>query len=123
LGGDPSAGQHRAGAGRGEATGCDGERLGPGRRAQLTVATVLDPVTDLRVGEAVRGAGVAEREAVLVGDPLLVDLRVVAGEATHDLAAAVVDADRGAARVVLGDRRGRDQVEGAGPEPVLRARQ
>src|SRR5690606_34845922 len=39
------------------------------------------------------------------------------------LAATVVDADRGAARVVLADRGRGLQVERAGPEPVLRAGQ
>ena len=60
-----------------------------------------------------------EGEAVLVGDPLLVDLGVVAREAAHHLAAAVVDADRRTARVVLGDGRRRDEVEGARAEAVL----
>ena len=65
------------------------------------------------------GLGVAEREAVLVADPLLVDLGVVAGEATHHLAATVVDADRGTAGVVLGDTRRGDEVEGARAEAVV----
>src|SRR5690606_17407339 len=41
-----------------------------------------------------------EREAILVGDPLLVDNRVLVREATQDLAATVVRADRGARGVV-----------------------
>ena len=119
LGGDPAAGQHPHATGRGETARRDGERLGPGGRAQLTVSAVLDPVADLRVAEPVTRRGVVEGEAVLVGDPLLVDLGVVAGEAAHHLAAPVVHADRGTTGVVLGDRRRGDQVEGAGAEAVL----
>ncbi len=80
-------------------------------------------VADLGVGEAVGLVGPAEREAVLVGDPLLVDLGVVTGEAAHHLAAAVVDPDRRAAGVVLGDRRRRDEVEGPRAEAVRRGGQ
>ena len=52
-------------------------------------------------------------EAVLVGDLLLVDLGVVAGQAAQDDAAAHVDADRGAGGVVLGHRVGGHEVHGA----------
>ena len=112
LQGQSPTGQHAHRTGTGQALSGDGDGLQPGRRPELAV------LTDHRRGEPVTD-GVAEAEAVLVGDPLLVDLRVVAGETTHDLAAAVVDADRGAAGVVLGDARGRDQVEGPSPEPVV----
>jgi hypothetical protein len=73
------------------------------------------------VREPVTGLGVAEGEAVLVGDPLLVDLGVVARKAAHHLAASVVDTDGGSARVVLRDRGAGDQVEGAGAEAVIGA--
>ena len=69
----------------------------PTPAAQRAVAAVLDPVAHLRVAQPVLEGGVGEGEAVLVGDPLLVDLGVVAGQAAHHLAAAVVDADRGLA--------------------------
>ena len=115
LGGDPATGQHADRAGRGQTAGGDRERLGPGRRPELAVL-----VADLRVGQPVTGGRVVEREPVLVGDPLLVDLGVVAGETAHHLAAPVVDADRRAARVVLGHRGRGDQVEGPGAEAVLR---
>ena len=51
-------------------------------------------------------AAVREGEPVLVGDPLLVDLGVVAGQPAHHLAAPVVDPDGRPAGVVLGDATG-----------------
>ena len=57
-------------------------------------------------GSAGRRRARSEGEPVLVGDPLLVDLGVVAGQPAHHLAAPVVDPDGRAAGVVLGDRRG-----------------
>ena len=117
LGGEPATGQDPGVAGLCETARGDGERLGPGGRAELAV------LSDPGVADPVVGVEVAEREAVLVGDPLLVDLGVVAGQAAHHLAAPVVHPDRGAAGVVLGDRRGRDQVERARTEAVLGAGQ
>src|SRR5690606_20716822 len=92
----------------------DREGLGPRGGAELAVL-----VTHLGVGQPLLAAGVGEGEAVLVADPLLVDLRLVAGESAHDLAPTVVDADRSTAGVVLGDARRRHEVEGTGTEPVL----
>ncbi len=105
-------------AGGGQPAGGDCEGLRPRRRTQLAVVA-----TNKRVSEPVGGGRVVEREPVLVSDPLLVDLGVVAGEATHHLAATVVDADRSAAGVVLGDGGDGDEVERAGPEAVLGAGQ
>ena len=64
-----------------------------------------------------------EGEAVLVGDPLFVDLGVVAAHATHDLAAAHVLTDRRARRVVFGHGRRRHEVEGTRAEAVGRGGQ
>ncbi|AFR09764.1 hypothetical protein B005_2616 [Nocardiopsis alba ATCC BAA-2165] len=90
------------------------DRLGPG--GELQGPGVL--VTDQRPGEPVGLRGVGERPAALVAVPLLVHLRVVAGEPAGDLAAAVVGALGAAARAVFTDARRGDQVEGARPEPV-----
>ncbi len=56
------------------------KRVGPGGRNQLAV------LANERGGEAINLVPF-EGEAVLVGDPLFVDLGVVAAHATHDLAA------------------------------------
>ena len=115
----PAAGQHAGLAARlRQALGGDAQRLRPGRGLQHAVL-----VTDQRVGEPVGLGGVGERPAALVAVPLLVDLRVVAGEAAGDLAAPVVGALRAAGGAVLADARRGDQVERAGPEAVRRAGQ
>ena len=92
------------------------ERVGPGGGDQLAV------LTHERVGQAVNLVPF-EGEAVLVGDPLFVDLGVVAAHATHDLAAAHILADRTARRVVLGHGRRRHEVEGTRAEAVGRCGQ
>src|SRR5215218_8395980 len=61
-------------------------------------------VPDERTSEAVFAVPVPMSEAILVGDPFLVDGRIVPGQATHHLAAAVIDTDRRAAGVMFGDR-------------------
>ena len=117
LGGQASARQHADAAfGSSQPSGCDGQGGRPRCRLQLAVL-----VPHERVAQAVVLRRPGEAEPVLVGDPLLVDLGVVAGEPAHDLAAPVVDADGRAARVVLGHGRRRDEVERAGPEPVVGA--
>ena len=92
------------------------ERVGPGGGNQLAI------LAHERVGQAINLVPL-EGKAVLVGDPLFVDLRVVAAHATHDLAAAHVLADRAARRVVLRDRGRGNQVEGARAEAVGRGGQ
>src|SRR5690606_2589528 len=89
-------GQHRLARRRGQTA--SGDRRGAGPRARLELTGLR--VAHQRGRQSIGLAGPGERETVLVGDPLLVDLRVVAGEATHDLPATVVDADRGAGGVV-----------------------
>ena len=68
-------------------------------------------------------SGVGERETVLVGDPFLVDFRIIAGETTHHFAAAVIDTDRRAGGVVLGDRRRRNEIKWSRSETVVGAGQ
>ena len=92
------------------------KRVGPGGRNQLAV------LANERGGQAINLVPF-EGEAVLVGDPLFVDLGVVAAHATHDLAAAHVLTDRGARRVVLGHGRRRHEVEGTRAEAVGRGGQ
>lgn len=111
LDGHPAAGQHR-GARPAQALGGPGERLRPGGGDQFTV------LPDHRGGEAVALLGVAEGEPALVAVPLLVHLRLVAGQPAQHLAAAVVGALAAAGRAVLAHARRGDQVERAGAEPV-----
>ena len=59
-----------------------------------------------------------ESEAILVGDPLFVDLRIVAGHTTDNLTATDIDAERRTGSIMLGNRRGRHEVERAGAEAV-----
>ena len=92
------------------------ERVGPGGGNQLAV------LANERGGQAIDLVPF-EGEAVLVGDPLFVDLGVVAAHATHDLAAAHVLTDRGARRVVLSHGRRRHEVEGTRAEAVGRGGQ
>ena len=92
------------------------DRLRPGRGHEHPVG-----VPDQGPGEPVRLGGVGEPPPALVAVPLLVDLRVVGGEAAHDPPAAVVGPLPAAGRAVLTDAAGGDQVERAGPEPVRRA--
>src|SRR5690606_38353044 len=96
------------------------ERLGPGHGTQLTARAVLTTHTHERLGQAIGGLLPREREAVLVGDPLLVDDGVLTRKTTQHGVAALVDADLGAVRVVLGDRGRRDEVERARAEAVGR---
>ncbi len=91
------------------------QRLTPGRLAQLPGTRVPDQ----RRGDPVGGRGVAEAPPALVAVPLLVDRRVVAGQTAQHLPATVVGPHRAAGRAVLAGRRRGDQVERAGPEPVL----
>src|SRR5699024_2104008 len=108
LDGQATAGQYAGLAfGCAQSTSSDGERGRPGGRLELAAVRIAYE----RPGEAIGLTRVHEREAVLVGDPLLVHLGVVTGETTHHLAATMIDPDRRAASVVLGDRRRRDQVE------------
>ncbi len=118
LDGQPPAGQHgRApGPGRGEALGRDPQGLRPAGRGEFTGVRVPHQ----RGGEPVGLLRVAEREAALVADPLLVDLVVLGRHAPHHLAAAVVGAGGAAARAVLAHARRGHQVERAGAEPVGR---
>ena len=92
------------------------ERVGPGGGNELAI------LAHERVGQAIDLVPF-EGEAVLIGDPLFVDLGVVAAHATHDLAAAHVLADRGARRVVLGHGGRRHEVEGTRAEAVGRGGQ
>ena len=92
------------------------ERVGPGGGNQLAF------LANERVGQAIDLVPF-EGEAILVGDPLFVDLGVVAAHATHDLAAAHVLTDRGTRRVVLGHGRRRHKVEGTRAEAVGRGGQ
>ena len=122
LQGETAAGQEPhspVGGGARQSLGGDVQGVGPGGGDELTGLLVAHE----RHGEAIGLGGPGEGEAVLVGDPLLVDLGVVAGEVTQDDAAAHVDADGGAGGVVLGDRVGGHQVHGAGPEAVAGGRE
>ena len=95
LDGEPAAGQHAGPAAR--------PRPGPRAAAASAsgqLAGASSPVSRSRTSGVVSRSGalrVAEAEAALVADPLLVDLGVVAGEPPHDLAAPVVGAGRAAA--------------------------
>ena len=100
----------------------DGLRPG-GRTQHRRSGARRRDVADQRPGEPVVGPGVGEGEPVLVSDPLLVDLRVVARQSAHHQAATVVHPDGRAARVMLGDRRRGHQVERPGAEAVGRAGQ
>ena len=80
-------------------------------------------ISHQRSGKAIVEIPVAMREAIFVGDPLLIDLRIVPGEAAHHGATSMINADRRAAGVMLGDRGCGDQVEGPRPEPVRRTGQ
>ena len=92
------------------------QRVGPGGGNELAV------LAHERVGQAIDLVPF-EGEAVLIGDPLFVDLGVVAAHATHDHAAAHVLADRGARRVVLGHGGRRHEVERTRAEAVGRGGQ
>ena len=122
LQGEAATGQEPhspVGGGARQSLGGDVQGVGPGGGDELTGLLVAHE----RHGEAVGLGGPGEGETVLVGDPLLVDLGVVAGQVAQDDAAAHVDADGRAGGVVLGDGVGGDQVHGAGPEAVLRGGQ
>jgi len=53
------------------------------------------------------------REAILIGDPLLVDVGIVPRQASHDDAASMIDPDRRTAGVMLGNGRRGNQIEGS----------
>ena len=116
LHGQPAAGQDADAAvrlGRGEPAGCDVEGVFPGRRHELARRVAHE-----RVRQAVRAALPPEGETVLVGDPVLVDLRVLPRQPAQDLAAPVVDADGRARGVVLGHAGDGHEVEGPRAEAV-----
>ncbi len=69
-------------------------------------------------GQPVRLGGVGERPPSLVAVPLLVHLRIVAGQAAGDHAAPVVGALAAAGRAVLADAGRGHQVERPRTEPV-----
>ena len=85
---------------------------------QLAGSSSPSALRHQRRGDAVRRGLPREREAVLVGDPLLVDHRVLARQPAQHDAAAVVDADGRPLRVVLARRRasrpGRTAATGTG---------
>ena len=58
-------------------------------------------------------------EAILVSDPLFVDLGIVSSQTAQNFAAANIHADRTTGSIVLGYRSGRYQVEGACAEAVI----
>ena len=89
----------REGFARLHLAGNGGEGFVPGRRPQSAV------VTQVRLIEPLRSQPVDD-VAGLVGNPLLVHLVVGAGQNTHDLAPARVDANGGAERVHHVDRLG-----------------
>ncbi|CAM3971119.1 hypothetical protein NORO109296_15625 [Nocardiopsis rhodophaea] len=91
-----------------------GHRLGPGGDLQSAGPLVADEGTLEPVGLG----GVRERPPALVAVPLLVDLRVVPGQAAGDFAAAVVGALGAPRGAVLAHTGGTDQVEGAGAEAI-----
>src|SRR4029453_14963639 len=80
-----------------EAAHRDINRLGP-RRWPEHIA-----VSNQRASEAIFAVTVAVREAILVGDPFLVHVRIVPGLAPHHFATSMIDADRRTARVMLSD--------------------
>src|SRR5688572_13791126 len=114
----PTPGQYpdRA-SGRLEAAYGNVNRLGPGGRPEHIA------VPDERVGEAVLTVPVAVSEAILVGNPFLIDVWIVARQTSHHLATSVIDPDRRAAGVMFGDRGRGDQIKGPRPEAVRRAGQ
>jgi hypothetical protein len=100
-----------------EASYRDINRLRPGRWPEHLA------VSNQRTDEAVFAVTVAMREAILVGDPFLVDVRIVPGQAPHHLATSMIDPDCRAAGIMFGDRGRRDQIERSRPEAVRRAGQ
>ena len=58
-------------------------------------------------------------EAILVSDPLFVDLGIISSQTAQNFAAANIHADRTTGSIVLGYRSGRYQVEGACAEAVI----
>src|SRR5688500_15865511 len=84
----PAPGQHpdRASGGLEAAYG-NVDRLRPGGWPEHIA------VPDERIAEAVFAVPVPMSEAILVGDPFLVDGRIVPGQAAHHLATAVIDPD------------------------------
>ena len=85
--------------------GDGGESLLPGGRAQAAVLAHEGPV------EALQAQAVHDL-AGLVGDPLLVHRLVHARQDAHDLAAAGIDADRGADRIHHVDGIGLGELPG-----------
>src|SRR5690242_7836416 len=100
---------------RGQTGACDTERFRPGGRAELAVF-----VADERGGDAVTLGGVGERPATFVAVPLLVDLRIVTGQAAQHFSAPVVGALGATRRAVLAYAGTGHQVERPGPESVGR---
>ena len=98
--------------------GRDVERLRPGRRL---AASPSSSRTSGVVMRSPRG-GVLERPAALVAVPLLVDLRVVAGQPAQHLSAPVVGALRAARRAVLAHARAWTPGRTAGPGTGRRRR-
>ena len=83
-----------------ETRGGSAQRLGPRRRNEFAVA-----VANQRRVEPVGRGGVAEGPPALVAVPLLVNLRIDAGQAPQHLAATVVVALLAARGAVLADTR------------------
>ena len=115
LDGDPAADQH---------AGAPPERRQPARPPRRAPPTTTPAAARRRrrapAGVVIRSPmrGVGEGPAALVAVPLLVDLRVVAGQPAQHHAAAVVGALGAARRAVLAHAGAGHQVERAGPEPV-----
>ena len=116
-------GPSEAGAGRGarQAGGVQAIRRGPDRFRPGCGLQYAGLIADQRGGEPVRLGGVGERPPALVAVPFLVDGGIVGSQPAHDPPAAMVGAQPAAGRAVLAHPAGRDQVEGARPEPVRRS--